>query len=79
MAIEVRASVILPAAFASATSSKGFNSSKNFSTSAALLVSKPKSINSAANDTTPSGTFIKPDAKPAAADVYQDVLLFSSA
>jgi len=61
----VIASVNLPIALSSATSSKGLIVSKNFSTSTTVFVSKPKSINSAAKETTPSGTFIKPDAIPA--------------
>ena len=65
IAIEVIASVNLPIALSSATSSNGFNLSKNFSTSTAYSVSKPKSISSAANDTTPSGILIKPEATPA--------------
>ena len=40
-------------------------SSKNLSTDATVSVSAPKSISSAPNDTIPSGTFIKPDIKPA--------------
>jgi hypothetical protein len=42
--IDTNASVILPAALSSATSSNGFILSKNFSTSVAVLVSNPKSI-----------------------------------
>ena len=59
------ASVILPAAFSDAISSNGFILSKNCSTCAALLVSKPRSISSAPRDITPSGTYIRPDAIPA--------------
>ena len=66
-------------ALSSATSSKGFNLSKNCSTSAAVSVPAPKSINSAPKETTPSGIFKRPDAIPAAAAVYHDVSLFSSA
>ena len=64
MATWVIASVNLPMALSLAISSKGFNLSKNFSTSAAVFVSKPKSINSAPNDITPSGILITPDATP---------------
>ena len=39
----------------------------------------PKSINSAPNETTPSGIFSKPDARPAAVAVYQDLSLSCSA
>ncbi len=53
--------------------------SKNCSTFAAEFVSKPKSIKSAANDITPSGTFIAPDIIPAVAAVSPDILLLSSA
>ena len=61
------ASTNLPAAFSCAISSNGFILSKNTSTSAARFVSAPKSINSAPNETTPSGTLIIPDTNPAAA------------
>ena len=63
----------------SATSSKGFILSKNCSTLATVSVSAPRSINSAPNDTIPSGTLIRPDTKPAPSAVYQLVSLFSSA
>ena len=53
--------------------------SKNCSTFAAEFVSKPKSIKSAANYITPSGTFIAPDIIPAVAAVNPDILLLSSA
>ena len=66
-------------ALSSATSSKGFNLSKNCSTSAALSVSIPRSISSAASDTIPSGTLITPDAIPAAAALYQLTSFSSSA
>ena len=59
-----RSSVILPAAVASAFSSKGFILSKNCSTFAALFVSAPRSISSAPKDTKPSGIFIRPYAMP---------------
>ena len=73
------ASVSLPIPLSSATSSKGFNLSKNCSTLAAVSVPAPKSINSAPRDTTPSGIFIIPDIIPAAAAVYQEVSLSCSA
>ena len=62
----INASVSLPTALCSAISSKGFKLSKNVSTFAAVLVSAPKSISSAPNDTTPSTVLIKPD--PTAAE-----------
>ena len=55
-----KARVILPLALASASSSKGLRSSKNFSVDAAVLVSKPKSTSSAPNDTKPLGIFQSP-------------------
>ena len=60
----VNASVILPAAFCSATSSNGLILSKNCSTSTAVFVSKPRSTSSAPRDTIPSGIFISPDSTP---------------
>ena len=78
-AIWTMASVNFPINLSSATSSKGFNLSKNSSTSAALSVSIPRSINSAPNETIPSGILIIPDARPAAKDLYQLVELSSSA
>ena len=54
-------------------------SSKNFSTSPAVLESAPRSMSSAPRDTTPSTVFNKPDARPAPTDVYQLVSLFCSA
>ena len=54
-AIWAKAWVTLPIVLASAYSSKGFKSSKNFSTEAAVLVSKPRSTNSAPRDTKPVG------------------------
>jgi len=77
--IETRASIILPMAFSSATSSKGLSLSKYLSTSAALSVSIPRSISSAARDTMPSGTLRTPDATPAAAALYQLTSFSSSA
>jgi hypothetical protein len=74
-----KASVNLPIALCSATSSNGFILSKNCSTDAAVSVPAPKSINSAPKDTTPSGTFIKPDANPATKAVAPDTSLLSSA
>ena len=61
----VNASVSLPTALLWAYSSKGLSLSKNCSTSAAVSVSAPKSINSAASENTPSGTLMIPDAIPA--------------
>ena len=66
--IVVIASVILPTARASASSSNGLISSNHLSTSAALLVSPIKSINSAPTETKLFGIFITPDATPANAD-----------
>ena len=60
-----------PTVLSSATSSKGFILSKNCSTLATVFVSAPKSINSAPNDTIPSGTFIAPDTRPAPRALYQ--------
>ena len=75
----VKASVSLPIALSSATSSNGFNLSKNFSTSAAVSDPAPKSISSAANEKIPSGTLIIPDAIPAAPAKKKFVgLLFSA-
>ena len=61
------ASVRRPAALSPAISSKGLSLSKKTSTSDAISVPAPKSINSAPNDTTPSGILINPDAIPAVA------------
>ena len=72
-------SVSLPIALSSAISSNGFSLSKNSSTLAAVFVSAPRSISSAARETTPSGIFNRPDAIPEAAAVYHAVSLFSSA
>ena len=65
--IDANACVILPIPLDSATSSKGFKSSKNFSTSSAVSVPNPRSMSSAPNETIPSGILIRPDATPAAA------------
>ena len=59
-----KVSTILPAAVASAASSKGLISSKNFSTFAAVFVSAPKSYREAPKETTPSGILIKPETTP---------------
>ena len=72
-------SVIFPAVVASANSSKGFIFAKNSSTSAALFVSPPKSINVAPSDTKPSGILKRPEPIPASADTNAFGLLFSSA
>ena len=77
--IWTKAWVSLPTPVCSAYSSKGFSLSKNISTCAAELVSKPKSINSAPNENAPSTTLIPPDAIPARPEVYHDTSLFSSA
>ena len=80
--IDANAWVILPIPLDSATSSKGFKSSKNFSTSSAVSVPSPRSISSAPNETTPSGILIRPDATPAAADtkkLVSDFFLLAAA
>ena len=77
--IDTKASVSLPIPLSAATSSNGLSLSKICSISAAVFVSKPKSISSAPNENTPSGTLIKPDAIPARPAVYHDLSLFSSA
>ena len=56
---------ILPAVVCCAYSSKGFISAKNSSTSVAVSVPAPKSINVAPRDTTPSGILKKPEPIPA--------------
>ena len=56
---------------ASASSSNGFKSSKNFSTDAAVSVPKPRSINSAPKDAKAFGILIRPVATPASADVIK--------
>ena len=71
-------SVILPAVVASAISSKGFTFANHRSTSAALLVSAPRSIKVAPNETKPSGILIKPEARPAKIDCTLPTSLFSS-
>ena len=73
------ASVNLPTALSCAASSNIFILSKNCSTSDAVSVSKPRSINSAVNENTPSGTLIIPDAIPDANYEYQDLSLSLSA
>ena len=75
----VNISANLPIVLSSAISSNGFILSKNCSTDAAVLVPAPKSISSAPKDTTPSGTFIKPDAIPATKAVAPETSLSSSA
>ena len=59
------ASVILPAVVASAFSSHSVKSSNHFSTSAALLVSAPRSIKVAPRENKPFGIGIRPDPTPA--------------
>ena len=61
-------SLILPAAVASAYSSKGFIFAKNSSTFAAVLVSAPRSIKFAPKETNPSGILNKPEPIPAKKD-----------
>ena len=80
--IWTNASVNLPKPVSSAKSSaptKSCIESKVFSTLAARSLPKPRSINSAAREKTPSGTLIKPDAIPAAPDINILVSLFCSA
>ena len=72
-------SVSLPAVVASAISSNGFIFAKNFSTSAALLVSAPRSISVAPSDTKPSGILNKPEPKPASTETIVLVSLSCSA
>ena len=64
----VISSVIFPAVVAAAISSKGFMLAKYSSTSAALLVSAPKSIKVAPNEKIPSGILNKPEPIPAIID-----------
>ena len=73
----IKVSVIFPAVVASAFSSKGFISSKKFSTFAAVLLSVPKSIKLAPNEIAPSGIFIIPEAIPDKTDSIVPTL-FSS-
>ena len=72
-------SVIFPAAVASALSSNVVRSSKNCSTSAALLVPAPRSISVAPNENAPLGIAIKPDAMPDRTDSIVPTRLKSSA
>ena len=58
------ASVILPAAVASAFSSNSVRSSKNASTFAALFLSTPRSSNVPPKEKKPFGIAIKPYATP---------------
>ena len=60
--------VILPAAVASAFSSKSVRSSKNASTSAALFVPAPRSINVAPREKKPLGIAMAPETTPAKID-----------
>ena len=62
-------SVILPAAVASAASSKGFILSKYASTASALSLSTPKSKRVAPKDAAPSNILNTPDPTPAKIDV----------
>ena len=70
------ASVILPAAVASAFSSNSVRSSKNDSTSAAYLVPAPRSIRVAPREKKPFGIPIRPDATPDNTDSIVPTLLF---
>ena len=72
-------SVILPAVVASAASSNGLISAKNFSTLSADLVPNPKSIKLAPNDANPSGILNTPEARPDKTDLVVLILLLSSA
>ena len=65
ISILVNTSVILPAVVASAYSSKGFMSAKNFSTFSAVFVSAPRSIKLAPIETNHSGILNKPEPIPA--------------
>ena len=69
------ASVILPAVVASAFSSKSVRSSNHFSTSAALLVPAPRSINVAPRENNPFGIEIRPDPTPASMECIVPILL----
>ena len=59
-AICANACVNFPESLASASSSKGFKSSKNFSTDAAVFVSPTKSRTSAPKEKNPLGIFHRP-------------------
>mgnify|MGYP003644744239 CR=1 FL=1 len=61
----VKISLIFPAVVASAYSSNGFISAKNFSTFSAVFESVPKSIKLAPIETKPSGILNKPEPIPA--------------
>ena len=69
-------SVILPAAVASAASSKGFMSSKYDSTASALFLSTPKSKRVAPNVAAPSNILNTPDPNPANIDVLKPYSFF---
>ena len=71
-------SVILPAVVASAISSNSVRSSKNFSTSAALFVSAPRSIKVAPSEKNPLGIDIIPEPIPANTDCNVLISLYSS-
>ena len=73
------ASVILPAAVASAFSSKVVRSSNHCSTLAALPLLTPRSIRLAPREKNPFGIAIKPDATPASIDSNVPILLLSCA
>ena len=73
-----RSSVIFPAVVAAAFSSHVVRSSNHLSTSAALLVSAPRSMSVAPKEKTPLGMDIKPDPMPAKIDSITLILLSSS-
>ena len=66
-------SVILPAAVASAASSKGLISSKYASTASALFLSIPKSKRVAPSVAAPSNILNTPDPTPASIDLVSPV------
>jgi len=72
------ASVILPAAVASAFSSNSVRSSNHLSTAAALPLLTPRSIRLAPSEKKPFGIAIKPDATPDNIDSSVPTLLFLS-
>ena len=65
--------MIRPMVLASASSSKGLRSSKNFSTDEAVSVPSPKSTSSAPNDRNLLGILMTPVATPANADSMKPV------
>ena len=75
----IRASVILPAAVASAFSSRVVRSSKNASTLAAFPLSTPRSKRLAPKEKKPLGIAIRPEPTPASIDSNTPTLLLLSA